>query len=638
MCGIAGLVLDASTVITSDVGHCLSAPLHHRGPDDFGWCVMTPEGLQCGRTLDHQGECKAVLAHRRLSILDLTEAGWQPMTAVGGDQVIVHNGEIYNYLELRAQLQALGHRFHSQTDTEVLLKGYGEWGTQVLKHTVGMFAFAILDLPQRKLVLARDFFGIKPLYYTCWRDGFAFASEINPLLQLPGVSRRVNPQRLYHYLRSGLTDHGGETLFAGIQQLPAAHCLELSLDHPRRTHLKCFWEPSLEHRCDLSFREAAQQLRQLFLDSVRLHLRSDVPVGAALSGGIDSSSVVMAMRYHEPDQVIHTFSYLADDPALNEERWVDVIGRSGDTVGHKVALEPEQLADDLVRLVEVQGEPFASTSIYSQLRVFQAARTSGIKVMLDGQGADELLGGYEYYAGARLAALIRHGLWHDAVRLWHQASSIPRKNSLLQYLGRFLLPDAAQTGLRSLVGRELWPRWLNRTWFQERGVEEQTHAHRRGGLRETLHRTLCETSLPMLLRYEDRNSMACSIESRVPFLTPGLVDFVLSLPEEFIIAPNGTSKAIFREAMRGLVPDAILDRKDKIGFETPEKQWLCGSLQSWVERILDSEELVANPALHLPMLKRDWHAVVSGQRRYDSRVWRWVNLAVWSRLNGVIFD
>jgi asparagine synthase (glutamine-hydrolysing) len=317
---------------------------------------------------------------------------------------------------------------------------------------------------------------------------------------------------------------------------------------------------------------------------------------------------------------------------------VDIVGASARTVVHKIASEPEQLVADLERLVDVQGEPFNSTSIYSQQRVFQTAREAGIKVMLDGQGADELLGGYEFYTGARLASLIRQFKWGEALQLWHQSSKRPVKNRLWQYLGKFLLPPSWQDASRYLVGREMWPAWLNRSWFLARGVKSQSHSHNTGILHEELHRTLVKTSLPMLLRYEDRNSMGCSIESRVPFLTPQLVEFVLSLPEEFIIASDGTTKAIFREAMRGIVPNAILNRKDKIGFETPEKEWLCRRLRTWVERVLESEEMAAITPLHAPMLKEEWQGILQGDRRFDSRVWRWVNLAVWTRMNGVHFD
>jgi asparagine synthase (glutamine-hydrolysing) len=638
MCGIAGVVLDEPMILKKHLLGGLSDPLRHRGPDDSGRCALTSQGVLFDQQICEGLVSEAVMVHRRLSILDLTKAGRQPMATPDGRYLIVFNGEIYNYLELRSELEHFGYLFRSHSDTEVLLNGYVEWGPNILQRLVGMYAFAVLDVAARKLFLARDFFGIKPLYYTFWRDGFAFASELKPLINLPGVSRRVNPQRLYEYLRSGLTDHGGETLFAEICQLPAAHYLEVSLDHPRDIQPRRYWEIDLTRRSDLSFAQAAQQLRELFLESVRLHLRSDVPVGAALSGGIDSSSIVMAMRCLNPNQTIHTFSYIADDPELSEERWVDIVGASARTLVHKVASEPELLVADLEHLINVQGEPFGSTSIYSQRRVFEEAQVNGIKVMLDGQGADELLGGYEMYAGARLASLVRQERWQEALHFWQKASKVQRKNKLWHFLGQFLLPPSAQAGFRLLVGREHWSGWLNRSWFQERGVAVQTHFHKHEILRKTLHRTLIESTLPMLLRYEDRNSMAYSIESRVPFLTPQLAEFVLSLPEEFIIAPNGTSKAVFREAMRGIVPDAILNRTDKIGFETPEKRWLCGDLRTWVEWVLCSEEMASIEPLRLSMLRQEWQAVLNGSRRFDNHIWRWLNLAVWTRLNGAIFD
>jgi asparagine synthase (glutamine-hydrolysing) len=638
MCGIAGLIPNGAGRLSPNELRSFLESLHHRGPDDYGWCTFARKALQLHREAPEGKESCAILGHRRLAILDLTEAGRQPMATADGRYVIVHNGEIYNFLELRKELEDLGHTFHSHSDTEVLLKGYAQWGAGVLEDVVGMFAFAILDTKARTLFLARDFFGIKPLYFTHWRDGFAFASEPRPLLNLPGVDRRVNPKRLFEYLRSGLSDYGKETLFDAVHQLPAAHSVTISLDNHSDVRPVCYWRLELSRPVELSFADAAERLREIFLDSVRLHLRSDVPVGAALSGGIDSSSIVMAIRSLNPQQTIHTFSYVADDPALNEERWVEIIGASSQAVVHKVRSQPEQLVSDLERLVDTQGEPFSSTSIYSQNRVFAEAASNGIKVMLDGQGADELLGGYELYAGARLASLVRQGKWNQALHFWQQASKVPRKNKLWHYLGQFLLSPAAQSGLRSLVGREYWPAWLNRAWFQERGVSVHTHFYNQENLRETLSRTLTETSLPMLLRYEDRNSMAHSIESRVPFLTRELAEFVLSLPEEFIIAPDGTSKAVFREAMRGLVPDTILDRKDKIGFETPEKQWLCGDLRHWVEQVLNSEDLVGIKALHASTVKQEWQAVLRGRKRFDNRIWRWVNLAVWARLNGAYFD
>jgi len=504
-----------------------------------------------------------------------------------------------------------------------------------------MFAFAILDTLERKLFLARDFFGIKPLYYTFTHDSWAFASEIKALLELSGASRRVNPERLYFYLRYGVTDHGSETLLADIQQLPPAHYLEVPLDNPRQAYPVRYWKVDLNHRLDLSFEDAAERLRELFLESIQLHLRSDVPVGAALSGGIDSSSIVMCMRYLQEDLQIHTFSYVADDEADSEERWVDVVGQAAGAVVHKVQPTREDLVEDLEQLIHIQDEPFGSTSIYAQHRVFRMAHEARIKVMLDGQGADEILGGYRPYVAARLASLVRQGRWVKASQLLSKAGSLPGTSSLqLSKEGAsFLLPPSLQAPLRRLLGKDASPSWLNTTWFRERGIEASSLNYTRGKdvLVKHLHRTLSETTVPALLRYEDRNSMAFSIESRVPFLTPALANFMFSLPEEYIVAPDGSSKAVFRRAMQGIVPDVILDRRDKIGFATPEHRWM-NTLGPWVEQRFKTEAAAHISALKLKDVEREWKMIMEGHRSYDFRVWRWINLIEWSGQLGVHYE
>lgn len=633
MCGIAGLLLTPAQMVTPDQVQGLLEKLEHRGPDDSGWLFLHNGGVCLGRNGWQKGPADVVLGHRRLSILDLSEYGRQPMGSPDGRYYIVLNGEIYNYVELGSELQCYGRQFRSHSDTEVLLAAYMQWGKGALNRLVGMFAFSVLDVIARRLLLVRDFFGIKPLYYTYWRDGFAFASEIKPLLDLPGVSRRVNPQRLYEYLRFGITDHGTETLFAEIKQVPAAHYLEVSLDHPKAALATRYWQLDSSNRVELSLQSAADRLRELFLDSVRLHLRSDVPVGAALSGGIDSSAIVMAMRQANANADIHAFSYVADDPTISEERWIDTVVRAARVTVHKVTPHPNELASDLEALVGSQEEAFGSTTIYAQRRVFQEAHQAGIKVMLDGQGADEMLGGYKYFVTARLASLVRQRRWTDAWRLTCSVSRSSEVNPLWLWarVMDFLLPPSMQKPLRHLIRKDLVPPWLNPVWFEERGVaiRSLSYTSDKEVLRDSLRHDLLEISLPHLLRYEDRNSMAFSIESRVPFLTPELANFVFSLPEEYIIAPDGTTKAVFRKAMHGIVPDPILERRDKIGFATPEKRWLT-VLRPWVERILKSDTAMRLQPLRLEVLQREWEAIVHGKISFDWRVWRWVNIVLWA--------
>jgi asparagine synthase (glutamine-hydrolysing) len=470
------------------------------------------------------------------------------------------------------------------------------------------------------------------MYYAFWQDGLAFASEIQPLLGLPGVTRDVNPQRLYEYLRDGSVDHGGETMFARVHQLPAAHYIEVSLDNPQAADPVRYWDIDLTQWAELSFEEAAKRLRDLFIDSIRMHLRSDVPIGTALSGGIDSSSIVSVMRMLEPKLEIHAFSYIADDPSLSEERWVDILGKVMNLEVHKIRSRCDDLMADLNALIQIQGEPFRSTSMHAQFRVFRAAREAGVKAMLDGQGADELLAGYGRYRVARICSLLRQGHILRAGRLWHCSSKL-QDGQLSWTTPRVissLLPSRLKSPMRQLVRGDIVPSWLNASWVRKHGVGSQTQDKSYGkDLVRSLYLDLTEGSLPQLLRSEDRNSMAFSIESRVPFLTPALASFLFTLPEEYIVSPKGTTKAVFRRAMRDIVPDVILDRTDKIGFSTPEKQWLL-SVGPYVEEVLTRRTAERIDALNTQEMKSLWRQMVNGIRPLDSCVWRWMNLLLWA--------
>ncbi|HEY3318998.1 MAG TPA: asparagine synthase (glutamine-hydrolyzing) [Planctomycetota bacterium] len=634
MCGIFGVVTSPGKSWRCDRLGEISEILRHRGPDDHGWLTWREGKLRIGRETPSPDISGVLLLHRRLSILDLSETGWQPMLTPDGRYAIVFNGEIYNYVELREELEKLGCQFKSHSDTEVLLHGLACWGKPMLRRLVGMFAFALLDMRENRLLLARDFFGIKPLYYARFDHGLAFSSEIRPLLLLPGVQRQLEPQAVFDFLRSGLTDHGTGTLLQSIHLLPPAHWVEVSLDRPGELTPERYWQVELEPRQDISFEDAAAKLRELFLRSVQIHLRSDVPIGSALSGGIDSSSIVACIRHLQGKNVeMHSFSFIAEEADVCEEKWVDIAAKAAGAHVHKTRATPQELVDDLDHLVAAQDEPFGSTSIYAQHRVFRLARENGIKVMLDGQGADEMLGGYRGYLPSRVASLLRRGRALEAANFVRQCSRFPGVN--LRGLGMettgLLLPKGLHRFARRLAGRPRVPPWLNEEWFAERGVDYRPcppAVLNPDLLRQTLLQTLTQTSLPMLLRYEDRNSMAFSIESRVPFLTPDLAQFILTLPEHYLVARDGTTKAVFRAAMRGIVPDAILDRRDKIGFATPELSWL-ETLRPWVERVLQSETARSLPMLNLPVISAEWKNILARRTPFDFRVWRWVNLIRW---------
>lgn len=620
MCGFVGIITK-DEVNEAKIDSALDS-IKHRGPDHKEYVQESVNG-----TL-------VMLGHTRLSIIDLTDAGSQPFHSDCGSYSLIFNGEIYNYKELRSELELLGIVFKTQTDTEVLLKSITQWGLDVLPRLIGMFSFVYFDRHQNNLTLVRDAFGIKPFFYCNENNNFTFASELGPLLKLRDCNSKPNLQAAYDYLVHGDYDSTETSFIDGVKHLRPAHYLVFDIASQSIKEISPWWKPNIQTRTDISFEEAVCQLRKLFLESIQLHLRSDVPLGIALSGGIDSSAVVSAVRFLEPDIELNTFSYIASDALISEEHWVDKLNAGMNAIQHKVVANEGEMQLDLLSMVLAQGEPFGSTSIYAQYRVFQLAKQNGIKVTLDGQGADELLAGYSGYPGHRLLSLIESkGLFsaHKFAKKW--ADSPGRSYSLAwKYLARLLLPDQLYSTIRKLFGRNFKPAWLNCDFlernnviFQERRapIEDKNKGQR---VKEALANSLMSRGLPALLRHGDRNSMAFSIESRVPFLTIPIADFLLSLPENYLISDEGVTKHIFREAMRGIVPDEHLDRKDKIGFATPEYVWL-NNMANQIEEYLKSEGDIffLNHQGIIDLL----NSFRNGNCKDVSVIWRVFNYVVW---------
>jgi asparagine synthase (glutamine-hydrolysing) len=433
MCGIFGYIATAPRGNVEDEAESLAKALRHRGPDGYGYEALDAAGTWHSETEVRAGRCSAarvLLGQTRLAIIDLSADGRQPMSSPDGRYRIVFNGEIYNYLELRAELESLGETFRTRTDTEVLLRAYMRWGSEALNRLVGMFAFAIHDGKRGVVFCARDFFGIKPFYCAALPGRFAFASEVNALLRLDGAPRRLDHEASFQFLRYGRVDYGAGTMIEGLQQLPPAHFMEVSPETGKPLRVERYWSIDLERRSDLSFADAAERLQALLMDSVRLHLRSDVTIGVTLSGGIDSSVIACAIRRLEPDMPIRTFSYVADNPELSEERWVDLVNGAIGAEPNKVVLDPEEMIGHLDELITRQGEPFGSTSIYAQARVFQLARERGVVVTLDGQGADELFGGYTGYPKYRALSLFAAGRPSRAIKFMRASASWPGRPGL----------------------------------------------------------------------------------------------------------------------------------------------------------------------------------------------------------------
>ena len=622
MCGIAGYwAASPGGNVRPDLDGAL-ARLAHRGPNDRGI------ERQCGPW----GEIG--LGHTRLSIIDLSSGGHQPMRSRDGRFALVFNGEIYNYRELRAELSAAGHEFLSQSDTEVLLTAWAHWSASCLTRLVGMFAFVIIDRASGTLTCVRDAFGIKPVFISRPSWGFCFASELPATSALRGEGAELNLQRTYDYLVYGDYDSCESTFVEGISQLAPGtlqvlHMHSGQLDAPVR-----WWTPPVHESNCLSFTDAAERLRHLFLESVRQHLRSDVPLGAALSGGIDSSAVVGAMRQVEPDAPIHTFSFIAKGSPVSEEKWANLVNRHVGAIAHSIEVEPHELARDLDDMILAQGEPFGSTSIYAQYRVFKLARENGITVTLDGQGADELLAGYQGYPGERVHSLLDSGALLPAASFLYKWAKWPGRSltyGLKACVGEFV-GGPWYSKLRELVSEREQPDWLDNGQLTERGVhlafprQVPDPCPRGRRLAAELALSATRRGLPGLLRHADRNSMRFSVESRVPFLTPQLAEFLLTLPEEYLISAGGETKHIFRAAMRGIVPDAILDRRDKIGFATPEIDWLSslgGQAREWIGEAEGIDFL--KPARML----QEFDRILAGQVRFTWQAWRWINFCRW---------
>ncbi|MCK9509862.1 MAG: asparagine synthase (glutamine-hydrolyzing) [Pigmentiphaga sp.] len=604
------------------------AALRHRGPNDQGL-----EGsAQAGGHL--------ALGHTRLSILDLSPAGRQPRASTDGRYLITFNGEIYNYRELRRELMQAGRVFETDTDTEVLLQAWETWGEAALPRLVGMFAFAVLDRLDQSLTCVADPFAIKPLFWTCSPQVFAFASEPKALQTLLGEAPRLDWQRAYDYLVHGVYDSGERTFTSGVRRLRPGQLLRWSAASPSAPEIRFWWQPPVRPATALAFADAAAALRESFLESIRLHLRSDVPVGAALSGGLDSSAIVCAMRHVEPDLPIHTISFVAQGSPKSEEAWADRINAHVGARPHKVYVRPGELAAHLDDLIQAQGEPFGSTSIYAQYRVFRAAHEHGFTVMLEGQGADELLAGYQGYPAYRLQSLIESGHPLQALAFLRAWASWPGRSvaHALRHTTSLFMGDGAYHALRARIGKDSHPAWIDAGMLASAGVAlsyprlSPRSAPRGRRVVQALAEAISTRGLPALLRQGDRNAMRFSIENRVPFLTRPLADFLLSLPESYLVSAQGETKHILRAALRGIVPEDVLRRRDKVGFETPEHDWLRESAEQARHWLRDAGDI---PFLRQAALLEAFEAILAGRQPFSWQAWRWINFVRWFHLTGM---
>ncbi len=606
----------------------------HRGPDGRGWRVFdSPAG-------------PVALGHRRLSIIDLDDRALQPMASADGRYWLILNGEIYNFVELRDELKAKGATFRTTSDSEVLLKAYQAWGRDALHRIIGMFAFVIWDDRDKMAFIARDRLGIKPVVYHASQQGLGMGSEIKQLAGLPGFSRRINLDRAHNFLENGITDHLSSTLFADAFNLGPGRYVLLDLKTWRpgdELPVRDYWKPPSPDDAVIDEDEAAERFRELFVDSIRLHMRADVRVGSCLSGGLDSSSIVgmQAQLWPKGAEKPQTVSAVFPGSSIDESPFIDsVVAKSG-VAGDRVTLSPDDVLSDSEAIIHAQDEPYGSTSIHAQYRVFKRARELGVKVMLDGQGADEILGGYHgcfHYHYSRLIRQMRIAELFVTLgerKAWH---GLGYRQQLAPFTTR--LPPPFRQLLQPAGGSmPAAPAWMESAQLsphgpgaggilgQALGAEGLTRARSLGEYCVILTRT---TNLPMLLRYEDRNSMAHSIEARVPFLDHRLVEFALRLGNQHKIV-GGDTKRLLRRAMKDLLPPEVLGRRDKIGFATPEEAWFKGPLRKAVESGIE-DTLALYPGLLDPVATRTFAAqMLNGERPFDFSLWRIVVFGIWGR-------
>ena len=608
MCGIAGIYVQTGRQqhVEEQELKTMLRTMPHRGPDASGiWCAAEGIGL----------------AHVRLAIIDLRPESNQPFISSDDDIIMTYNGEIYNYLELRKELETLGHRFRTNSDTEVLLMAYRQWGREVCQRLNGMWAFAIYDRRQDLLFCSRDRFGIKPFYYALVNGRLIFASEVKALLEISRELAEIDPDAVSKLMRASIAGHVPEHFCRGVRRLPAAHNMVV-----RRTEsplLMRYWDYPTNINRSISFESACEYFRDLLLDSIRLRMRSDVPVGITLSGGVDSSSIACLLRtFYDREHQAFTAEFKGTeyDESLSAGRLASKL----DLKHHRIATLPHDFLATLTRVVHHMEGPTACPATLPLWNIMQSMRRY-IIVALEGQGADELLGGYYSHAPAAVFDAVRSGRWRQAGR---HLQWLVRQSNLFRgglELTRAIAPSAHLA----------WRRWRGDESVYSgcllKRLDKQAEREDAPVYDELLTNELRrshEGGLSTLLHYGDAISMAHSIESRLPFMDYRLVEFVFSLPGTFKIR-DGSGKVLLKEAVRGFVPDFILDNPYKLGFVVPIREWFRDRPEETIYPVLLDDKCRQRGLLEPNALERALRCHVSGQMDLSSQIFRWLTLELW---------
>jgi asparagine synthase (glutamine-hydrolysing) len=603
MCGINGFNWNDPCQIQT-----MNDAIKHRGPDDNG--TYTDEHVSLG--------------HVRLSIIDLSAHGHQPMIDENADYYLVYNGEIYNFLEIQKELVQKGIRFKSRCDTEVLLYSFIVWGPECLEKFNGMFAFAIYDKKKGILFLARDRVGVKPLYYYHNDGKFIFSSEIRGIL-CHDIEKRPNPKIIRDFLLYNISAHTNETFFCNIYRLPKGHYAIFNVK-TNEMNQTCWWKFSFAAETPDSYSHCVNELKNLLTDSVRLRLISDVPVGTCLSGGIDSSSIACIIKDAGITDII-TFSATYPDFKLDETKYIDIVSKAASMKNCKVQPSAISLEEDLFSLARSTSEPIGGPSGYAQYCVQRLAAANKVTVLLDGQGADELFAGYHYFFGFYLKGLLLRGRFLQFFR--ELSGLINGGHFRLGVLSFIFLLIPISVRERFFMKKSLASARLINDFSAETSFFRQYYQC------SSLHEALefhMNYKLEHLLMSEDANSMAHSREARVPFLDYRIMEFVMHLPENFIIR-KGMTKSILRDAVRDILPAEILQRRDKIGFATPDSEWLRNDkfrilLNSW---FIENEPL-CNKCIDLTKTRKYIREHITRKKDHGRELFQIIFLECWYKL------
>ncbi|WP_236610428.1 asparagine synthase (glutamine-hydrolyzing) [Methanosphaerula palustris] len=574
----------------------------YRGPDD--------QGVYCDHSVS--------LGHARLSIIDLSEHGHQPMSNEDQSVWLVYNGEIYNFQSLRADLIEKGHLFKSNTDTEVIIHAYEEYGLDCVKKFNGMWAFSLFDLKNNTIVLGRDQFGIKPLYYYADDGKIIFSSMISALL-CHTIQVSPHERAIMEYLAHNLEDHTDYTFFTGVNKVPQDSLLIYDLSK-KQYRLHKWYSPAKRKEADI------QTIRESFVESIRLRTIADVPIGSCLSGGIDSSAIVSILNTLLSDR-FNTFSLVVPGFSLDESKYILEVGKNNNVQQYFTQISEDNFLKEFRDFVLSQEEPVTGLSPYAQYSVMKLAHQHKAKVLLDGQGGDEIFAGYSYYFAYYFYELLRGGNFLTLGREMRKYRKNFKDLYSLKMFGFLLLPEF----LKYRFWKIITPSWINHEYLMEKCDGEMDPRWRRMTLPEGLSLTLYSTAIPHLLRWEDKNSMRWSIESRPPFLDVNLVEAAMSLPSDKKIA-HGRTKVIFVDAVKDCLPAMIRDRTDKVGFAAPTDEFFRKEeIIDFCKGIIYSDSFKSRPYWNWEEVENHYTRHLQGTINIGDTIWKWINLEIWLR-------